>query len=256
MAVRLWEPASLLPQLPLAACRGADTSLFYPERGESAEEAVRICRACPERRPCLHWALEHHETVGIWGGTSARQRLLMSRAGPAGACDDGQPVTGDDILGDLAEPTFAELAEIEHNSNGHAPGIGETKSFTVTHSPGETCSQCSKPAHPGRPTCGARDCVEGHRRAVKRARYAAGSTPGRTAVRAAANPGKRPADSPAVATGALTSGTNGVPQRPSAPALGSLVAALVPVARQHPGIPISARQDGIAVTIRSTNGAS
>lgn len=56
-----------------AACRGADTSIFYPERGRSNKKARAYCARCPVRLACLEVALENREH-GVWGDTSARQR--------------------------------------------------------------------------------------------------------------------------------------------------------------------------------------
>ena len=56
------------------ACRFvADRSIFFPEPNTKADAAKAICKACPVQRQCLEWALAHGE-VGIWGGTSWRQR--------------------------------------------------------------------------------------------------------------------------------------------------------------------------------------
>jgi WhiB family redox-sensing transcriptional regulator len=60
-----------------AACRGADLSLFFLSRGESAEPAQRLCAGCPVRQPCLEFALGHGEVHGIWGGLTARDRRAL-----------------------------------------------------------------------------------------------------------------------------------------------------------------------------------
>lgn len=73
-----------------AACRGPDTSLFFPplqfERKEDREHrearAKAICAGCPVRRPCLDYALRAGEPHGIWGGLNEaerRQRLAQRR---------------------------------------------------------------------------------------------------------------------------------------------------------------------------------
>ena len=49
----------------LAACRGTDLNLFFPERGESAGPARRVCAACPVREPCLDYAITNRITHGI-----------------------------------------------------------------------------------------------------------------------------------------------------------------------------------------------
>ena len=64
----------------LAACRGADLRLFFPERGESAEPARRICARCPVREPCLDYAVTNRIVYGVWGGLTGRERrALQSR---------------------------------------------------------------------------------------------------------------------------------------------------------------------------------
>ena len=67
-----------------AACRGADLTVFFPGRGESAEPARRICASCPVRQECLAFALSHGEVHGIWGGLTVRdRRALRTRRGDA-----------------------------------------------------------------------------------------------------------------------------------------------------------------------------
>ncbi len=61
----------------LAACRGADLDLFFPERGESADSARRICAACPVRQPCLDYAITNRIVHGIWGGLTERERRAL-----------------------------------------------------------------------------------------------------------------------------------------------------------------------------------
>ena len=64
----------------LAACRGAELNLFFPERGESAGPARRVCSACPVREPCLDYAISNRIVHGIWGGLTERERrALQSR---------------------------------------------------------------------------------------------------------------------------------------------------------------------------------
>ena len=62
-----------------AECRGAPTEVFYPERGESIAEARAICAACPVSVECLAYALDHREKLGVWGGTSERERRSLRR---------------------------------------------------------------------------------------------------------------------------------------------------------------------------------
>jgi WhiB family redox-sensing transcriptional regulator len=52
---------------------------WYPERGNSARNAKRICWSCPVRAQCLAYALNRNEPFGVWGGYSDRERRQMRR---------------------------------------------------------------------------------------------------------------------------------------------------------------------------------
>ena len=59
-----------LPDLPAAACAGEDgEAWFTPHRG-LRQAAARICGSCPERQPCLAWAITHRIRYGTWGGVT------------------------------------------------------------------------------------------------------------------------------------------------------------------------------------------
>ncbi len=64
-----------------AACRGLDTSLFFPGRGESIAEAEAVCASCEVRDDCLWFALgdtaRSPQRFGVWGGSSERQRRRL-----------------------------------------------------------------------------------------------------------------------------------------------------------------------------------
>jgi WhiB family redox-sensing transcriptional regulator len=64
-----------------AACRDADTTLFFPTSDAHAAEAKAICAACPVREECLEYALETRPADGVWGGLTAieRHRVLRRR---------------------------------------------------------------------------------------------------------------------------------------------------------------------------------
>ena len=55
-----------------ANCLGVATRLFFPERGESTNEAKAVCAGCAVREECLEAGLG--EKSGIWGGLSERER--------------------------------------------------------------------------------------------------------------------------------------------------------------------------------------
>lgn len=58
-----------------AACREYPDLSWFPERGQQVDELKAICDGCLVRRECLDAALDFGSLcLGIWGGTSARQR--------------------------------------------------------------------------------------------------------------------------------------------------------------------------------------
>ncbi len=61
----------------LAACRGEDTELFFPEG--SAAQAPQACTGCPVRADCLAYADEHRIAWGTWGGETEGDRQLRWR---------------------------------------------------------------------------------------------------------------------------------------------------------------------------------
>lgn len=79
----------LLPSFPeldetwkvRAACRGMDPNLFHPERGDTLtlRAALNVCATCPVKAECLNYGLKSGFRIGIWGGTSERQRRSLPR---------------------------------------------------------------------------------------------------------------------------------------------------------------------------------
>lgn len=63
-------------------CKEEDTNTFYPAPGdvERLRRAKGICKECTVRHECLEYALDNSERFGIWGGKSARERMLILRA--------------------------------------------------------------------------------------------------------------------------------------------------------------------------------
>jgi WhiB family redox-sensing transcriptional regulator len=69
-----------------AACRGRDPGDFVIEPTGNQKEtmelhaaAMRTCAHCPVTAECLQFALLHDERVGVWGGTTPRQRRELKR---------------------------------------------------------------------------------------------------------------------------------------------------------------------------------
>lgn len=64
------------------ACRGSDIRSFFRTWPEVAvEETKAICRDCGVQSECLSYALEHLSIVGVWGGTTERERQRMRSEG-------------------------------------------------------------------------------------------------------------------------------------------------------------------------------
>lgn len=70
-----------------ALCIDVDPELFFPERGESATRAKRVCEGCPVIQQCLKYALDNNITDGVWGGRSSNERrdLVVSVKVSSGA---------------------------------------------------------------------------------------------------------------------------------------------------------------------------
>ena len=64
-----------------AACKGTDTNkLFYADHDTSEiAEAKKICAGCTVRQECLDYALDNHETYGVWGGLAPKERRHYRR---------------------------------------------------------------------------------------------------------------------------------------------------------------------------------
>lgn len=60
-------------------CRAYPQELFFPERenAETIPKAKAVCHACPVQEQCLDYALADPGLVGIWGGTTDRERRRL-----------------------------------------------------------------------------------------------------------------------------------------------------------------------------------
>lgn len=56
-------------------CDGADLDWFFEP--PLYPKAKKLCAVCPERVPCLEYAMEANEQYGIWGGTSPEMRRKL-----------------------------------------------------------------------------------------------------------------------------------------------------------------------------------
>ena len=90
------------PWVASAACRGADTAVFFTEQGEATAPAKAICATCPVADECLDYALRNGERHGVWGGKSGRERRRMrgeqGLTGRSGGTNGGRPVVYDSAV--------------------------------------------------------------------------------------------------------------------------------------------------------------
>jgi WhiB family redox-sensing transcriptional regulator len=59
-----------------SACEGEDLEIFFSEISLEIKRAKEICSSCPVRAMCADWGVKY-ENYGVWGGLSAKERLLM-----------------------------------------------------------------------------------------------------------------------------------------------------------------------------------
>lgn len=75
-----------------AACRGADTELFFPHSGETTKirEAKAICATCPVWPECRQDGIDGGESRGgIWGGLTETDRRRLRTGGSRGGFQKG-----------------------------------------------------------------------------------------------------------------------------------------------------------------------
>ena len=62
-----------------AACRGIGTAAHFPATGEPLDVARALCARCTVREPCLAFALTHAGVIGVWAGTTDKERRRRRR---------------------------------------------------------------------------------------------------------------------------------------------------------------------------------
>ena len=76
-----------VPWYELGACRGMDTNMFFPHRGEKVPDEVReACGSCIVREECETAGLAE---FGVWGGLSERARRRIHQVRRRGAEKNG-----------------------------------------------------------------------------------------------------------------------------------------------------------------------
>lgn len=64
-----------------ARCVDADPDVFFAEgKGTNdAAKAVEVCQSCPVLYDCLIYAVDDASLVGVWGGTTEKERRSLRR---------------------------------------------------------------------------------------------------------------------------------------------------------------------------------
>jgi hypothetical protein len=127
----LLEPAP--DWMVLAACAGMPTSLWFPERGQRPEVALKTCAGCVVQDECLAFGLG--ERFGIWGGTGERRRKKLRRRRvlePIALRSHDESVIAPEALnGDVPSPAPAQEVTEPAGVDDHP-----------TPSPARTCRGC------------------------------------------------------------------------------------------------------------------
>jgi WhiB family transcriptional regulator, redox-sensing transcriptional regulator len=84
-AATLWELFNLgdlesTAWMQRGVCGQTDPEAFFPEGGSDSRPARAVCAGCPVRVECREYAVDRPDLLGIWGGTSARERQRLRRA--------------------------------------------------------------------------------------------------------------------------------------------------------------------------------
>ena len=75
-----WDMELDEPWLHDAACPTHDPEAFFPERGEPAAYAKKVCAGCPVKQECLDYAQAHSIFDGVWGGLTPNDRKALRRS--------------------------------------------------------------------------------------------------------------------------------------------------------------------------------
>lgn len=91
-------------------CAQTDVEAYFPEKGESPKAARDTCVDCDFRRPCLAYALTHHEW-GVWGGTTERERRELRRRYGLVAVSPARPIAPSAAAHDDQDHDLADTRE-------------------------------------------------------------------------------------------------------------------------------------------------
>ena len=61
------------------SCLGTDPEIYVSDNLGDQNYAKHVCLNCPVVAQCLRYAMENPSLVGVWGGTSSKDRMRMRR---------------------------------------------------------------------------------------------------------------------------------------------------------------------------------
>ena len=123
------------------ACVGVAPEVFFPRTMTPAavDYAKAHCRRCPVLGPCLTYAMAN-DADGIWGGTTAAERLEMQSDGPVGLeSAQEQGVAVEEVVG-RSDPTAemeTDMSDEPQEWRQFAWYLGAGESAVDLHSNGE-----------------------------------------------------------------------------------------------------------------------
>ncbi len=68
-----YERGNPLAWLDRGVCAQTDPEAFFPEKGDAAFNAKKVCTVCDVGAKCLQFALQNDEGFGVWAGYSPRE---------------------------------------------------------------------------------------------------------------------------------------------------------------------------------------
>jgi WhiB family redox-sensing transcriptional regulator len=82
-----------------ALCSQSMPDVWFPEKGESAAHAKRICGRCEVQEQCLEYVMDRaqrgHTDHGVWGGLSEDERRILKETGELPAMSPRQLARAD-----------------------------------------------------------------------------------------------------------------------------------------------------------------
>lgn len=132
-------------------CRAVPSSVFFPERGDSADAAKDVCARCPVIDACREYAIAAGQVlVGVWGGTTGRQRRQIRAER---ARDSAAPVEVVEISTRRPAAAAGTMYRLLEELTGHRDRWARLAEYSSKHSASAIASLLrsgARPSPPGR----------------------------------------------------------------------------------------------------------